>query len=265
MPINIDNGLPAVATRFGVSDEKEMNFNVHLDSCIGLHIGNLNVHKQVITTYPYIVKNYIEFDDNDKFEPLGINCDVDNVNEVENNVGKLTAIVTYYTLYTSVNKLSILLSFGLGNEVVVNAIIGKPTLKVCKGCVDFNNDTFISEEIMLQFDMEYKVADPGLPKNVIFDSTGCVRPRTIFQTGAHIVSTDRGNNSATKKIESEIIAATISSTHVERCFTRSITTSKALWLGYKHSVTCRLLEFQPSQNTVMRGSRLLINIHPKVW
>ena len=45
MPINIDNSLPAVATRFGVSDEKEMNFNVHLDSCIGLHIGNLNVHK----------------------------------------------------------------------------------------------------------------------------------------------------------------------------------------------------------------------------
>ena len=36
MPINIDNGLPAVAMRFGISDEKEMSINVHLDSCAGM-------------------------------------------------------------------------------------------------------------------------------------------------------------------------------------------------------------------------------------
>ena len=119
IPINIDNGLPAVAMRFGISDEKEMNFNVHLDSCAGLNIGNLDVHKWVITTYPYIVKHYIQFEDKDKFEPLGLNCAVNDVKDVENNVGKLTAIVTYYTRYTSVNKLPILLSFGLGNEVAV--------------------------------------------------------------------------------------------------------------------------------------------------
>ena len=73
MPINIDNCLPAVAMRFGISDEKEMSFNVHLDSCAELNIGNLNVHKWVITTYPDIVKNYIHVDDKDKFEPLGLN------------------------------------------------------------------------------------------------------------------------------------------------------------------------------------------------
>ena len=98
MPINIDNGLPAVAMRFGISDEKEMSFNVHLDSCAGLNIGNLDVHKWVITTYPYIVKHYIQFDDKDKFEPLGLNFAVNDV-----NVGKLTAIVIYYTRYSSVN------------------------------------------------------------------------------------------------------------------------------------------------------------------
>ena len=125
MPINIDNGLPAVAMRFGISDEKEMSFNVHLYSCAGLNIGNLDVHKWVITTYPYIVKNYIQFDDKDKFELLGLNCAVN----VKHNMGKLTAIVTYYTQYTSVNKLPILLSFGLRNEVAVNAIIWTPTLK----------------------------------------------------------------------------------------------------------------------------------------
>ena len=70
IPINIDNGVPAIAVRFGISEQKEMIFNVHLDSCAGLNIGNLNVHKWVITTYPCIVKNYMEFDDKDKFEPL---------------------------------------------------------------------------------------------------------------------------------------------------------------------------------------------------
>ena len=30
--------------------------------------------------------------------------------------------------------------------------------------MDFNNDTFISDELMVQFDMEYKVVDAGLPK-----------------------------------------------------------------------------------------------------
>ena len=101
------------------------------------------------TTYPYIVKNYIQFDDKDKFEPLGLNYAVNDVKNVEHNVGKVTAIVTYYTRYTSVNKLPILLSFGLGNEVAVNTIIGKPTSKEWKGCVDFSNDTFTSEELML--------------------------------------------------------------------------------------------------------------------
>ena len=134
---------------FGISDEKEMSFNEHLDSCEGLNIGNLNAHKWVMTTYPYIIKNYMEFDDMDKVEPLVLNCSVDDVKDVENNVGKLTTIVIYYTRSTSIHKLPIILSFGLGNKVAVNAIIGKPTLKEWKGCVDFNNDTFISEELLL--------------------------------------------------------------------------------------------------------------------
>ena len=91
----------------------------------------------------------MEFDDKDKFEPLELNCAMDDVKDVKNNVGNLTAIVTNYTRYTSVNKLPILLSFGLGNEVAVNTIIGKPTLKEWKDGVDFNNDTFTSEELIL--------------------------------------------------------------------------------------------------------------------
>ena len=125
----------------------------------------------------------MEFDDKDKFEPSGLNCTMADIKDVENNVGKLTAFVTYYIRYTSVDKLPILLLFGLGKEIAANAIIGKPTLKEWKGYLDFNKHTFIFEELMLQFDMKYKVTDAGLPKNVIFDSTGFVRPYTTFSAG----------------------------------------------------------------------------------
>ena len=77
---------------------------------------------------------------------------------------------------------------------------------------------------MVQLDMEYKVADAGLPKNVIFDNTGFIIPHTKITTGAHIVSIDRGDNSATMKTKSEVAAATIFDTRVDGCFIRSITT-----------------------------------------
>ena len=75
--------------------------------------------------------------------------------------------------------------------------------------------------------MEYKVADAGLPKKIIFDNTGFVRPHTAFSTGAHIVSIDRGDNSVTMKTESEVAAATLSDTRVDGCFIRSITAPKS--------------------------------------
>ena len=170
----------------------------------------------------------MEFDDIDKFEPSGLNCTMADIKDVENNVGKLTAFVTYYTRYTSVDKLPILLSFGLGKEIAANAIIGKPTLKEWKGCVDFNKGIFTSEELTLQFDMEYKAADAGLPKNVTFDSTQFIRPHTTFSAGEYIVSIDRGNTSATMHTESDITAATISGTHMYGSFTHSFTTPKHL-------------------------------------
>ena len=76
MPITIDNGLSAIAMWFGTNDDNEIVFNVSVDSCAGLNIGNLRVHQWAATTYPHIVKNWIEHDDTDKFEPLGPNCAV---------------------------------------------------------------------------------------------------------------------------------------------------------------------------------------------
>ena len=119
----------------------------------------------------------MDFDDKDKFEPLGLNCAVKEANDSTSNKGKLTTLVTYHTRYKLINKLPILLSFGLGKEVTANAITVKPTLKEWTRCVEFSRDVFTSEELRLSFDMSYKMANLGLPKDVIFDSTSFVRPK----------------------------------------------------------------------------------------
>ena len=98
---------------------------MHIDSYAGLNIRNLHVHQCIMTKYTNIIKNYMEFENKDTFELLGMNCDVYDVKDVKIKIEKLTAIVTYYTRYKSIDKLPILLSFGLGNKVTVNAIIGK--------------------------------------------------------------------------------------------------------------------------------------------
>ena len=94
--------------------------------------------------------------------------------------------------------------------------------------MNFNNDTFTSEELMLQFDMEYKVADAGLPEKVIFDNTGFVRPHTTFSAGTYIVSIDRDYNSTNMKTEPKVTGATISIIYVDGCFTRSVAIPKYL-------------------------------------
>ena len=43
--VAIDNRLPAIATRFGTSNDNEINFHISVDSCTGLNIGNLRVHQ----------------------------------------------------------------------------------------------------------------------------------------------------------------------------------------------------------------------------
>ena len=57
------------------------------------------VHQWLMTTYPEIVAEYIQFDDSDPFQPLQLECAVSDLSAVEDNHGKLTAIVRYWTQY----------------------------------------------------------------------------------------------------------------------------------------------------------------------
>lgn len=124
-----------------------------IDSSAGLNTRNLAVHQWAATTYPHIVKRWIEFDDKDEFGLLALNYAIYDVKNIESNTGKLIATVTYYIWYKFIDKLPNILSFGLGEEIAVNAIVVKVTLKEWTRCIYFVTYTFTSEELMLLFDM----------------------------------------------------------------------------------------------------------------
>ena len=63
MPLDIDNGLTKIHTRFGTSDTNEATFCSHVDSYAGANVRNLKLHQWIITTNPDIVDICVQFYD----------------------------------------------------------------------------------------------------------------------------------------------------------------------------------------------------------
>ena len=96
MPLDLDNGLPAIEFRFGSRIADEICFLCHIDTCAAMNTGKLLVHQWIITKHLYIVSSYEQFDDENPFDPLSLSCAV-TMDEVSATYGKLTAVVTYHT------------------------------------------------------------------------------------------------------------------------------------------------------------------------
>ena len=100
MPLESDNSLPVIPMRCGTSDTDKVTFFTHAYSCENMSVGNIALHKWIITTKPEIFHNYIQFDDKHPFDPIILNCALvreSNVPFSDNLSGKLTAIFTYKT------------------------------------------------------------------------------------------------------------------------------------------------------------------------
>ena len=68
------------------------------------------------------------------------------------------------------------LSFGLGDNIPVNTIIGLPTLKQWKIVLNVDEGYATSKAFSLYFDLSFKHAATGLPPSVTFTSDQFVRP-----------------------------------------------------------------------------------------
>jgi len=157
MPLDLDNGLPAIKLHFGLCIDDKISFLCHMDTCAAMNTGNVLVHQWIMTKDPYIVCIYEQYNDENPFDPLSLSCAVtmDNVSAM---YGKLTAVVTYHTQYTDTDGTPITLAFGLGASVAVNAIVGLPTIRKWKACIDVGQDIVNSKLMNLIFPIHYRSA-----------------------------------------------------------------------------------------------------------
>ena len=79
MPLYVDNGLPGIELWFGNDCNSEAVLVCHLDSCAATNNGNLRVYQWLMTTYPHLVSEYIQYGDSTPFQPLQLSCVVTDV------------------------------------------------------------------------------------------------------------------------------------------------------------------------------------------
>ena len=108
---------------FGTSDTNEATLVTHVNSCAGMNVGNIKLNQWIITTNTDIVDRYIQFDDDNPFDPICLNCALDK--EEENLTGTLTSLVIYITCYKDATTITVIISFIIGKNVAENTIIRK--------------------------------------------------------------------------------------------------------------------------------------------
>ena len=163
MPLDLDNGLPGIVIRFDSNpkhtlSEEPPTWLCHLDSCAGMNTGNLAIHQYIITQHPSIVAEYIQFDDANPFDPIRLECAIPQLALEDKKQGCLTAIVRYYTKYSNADGSPVIISFGLGKDVTVNAIIGLPTLRQWGGDIILSKNIFIAQSLNREFPLDFKSA-----------------------------------------------------------------------------------------------------------
>ena len=95
-----------------------------------MNLGNLKIHQWFITTHPEIVSRYIQYKDKNSFDPIQLNCSVEDYEKMKDTYGKLTAPVVYNTNYFHPNSTKIIqILLGLGKKIAVNSIIVIPKIK----------------------------------------------------------------------------------------------------------------------------------------
>ena len=99
MPLDVDNVLLGIELWFGTNPTNECCFICHIETCAAMNTGNLTVHKWLITTYPELVAEYVQFDEQHPFEPLQLHCEVEDLASIDSMHGKLTSIVRYWLRY----------------------------------------------------------------------------------------------------------------------------------------------------------------------
>ena len=188
MPLTVDNKLPGCLLRFGKTAEDEVSFICHVDTCAAMSTGNLGLHQWLITKYPAIVAEYTQYDDASPFEPIRLAVALKDLDGCEITKNKLTAVVRYWTPYLDTDGNRLVISFGLGESIAVNSIVGLPFLSHWKASICFHSNSLTSALLKMKFPLIYEVKRLGFRKElssqrrISFDQLTPNQPAYMSQT-----------------------------------------------------------------------------------
>ena len=94
-----------------------------MDTCAAMNTGNILLNQYIITKYPSLVDDYVEYSDADPLDPLNLQVAIEDFDNMEITCGKLTTIVCYWTPYVYKYGWQFILSFGIRKDVAARYII----------------------------------------------------------------------------------------------------------------------------------------------
>ena len=127
-----------------------------------------------MTNHPTIVVEYTQYSDTNSFQPLELQCAVNNLVKTESIHSKLITIVRYWIKYKQGDARAVL-SFGLGEDVIVNSIISIPTLRQWSGIFDFRENNAVTRSMYKTFPLHSDPIKQGLPQNISFEAANFTR------------------------------------------------------------------------------------------
>jgi hypothetical protein len=164
MPIRVDNGLPHVRLLLGV--DADATLSVLFDSGAALSSGYLPYHLWIMRENPAIVASFERFDDSNPFEPIKLGGAIRHPDDYNESLhGQLTAIIRYKTPYVDHDGNPIHISFGLGNDMTVNTILGMPIIKDLGMLPNFRSKRITCEDTTATFDIQYHETSCGFSKH----------------------------------------------------------------------------------------------------
>ena len=176
MPIAIDNGLPYLTFNLGADPDADPSLSGLMDTCAALNTGYLLFHLWLKSERPYLVAEFITFDDSNPFEPVKLGGAIrDPSNFDATDHGNLTAVIRYYTPYHDTSGAPITISFALGPDVTVNTIFGLPMLCSLDAVISLGSNSMHSHALNVDFPLTRAAATFGLPPGCAFDSAAASR------------------------------------------------------------------------------------------
>jgi hypothetical protein len=108
----------------------DTGLRVLFDSGTALSSGYLPYHLWIMRKHPNLVASLEHFDNANPFEPIKLGGTICHPDKYQESLhGQLTAIICYKMPYSDLKGSPIHISFGLGNNMTVNTILGMPVIK----------------------------------------------------------------------------------------------------------------------------------------